>query len=418
MTIQEARDSRATAWAEMKNIMAGAKDRLLTGEEQQRFDSFEKDIQDADAAITADAERRSKYSDMDSSLSVRHQAVPTETSESRAIALTDESRYADAFGNWLRFGSSGIDAEQRQMLQHTAMGAKELRAAGVGTASAGGYLVAAPFRARLIEAQLAFGSVQTEAEVITTDTGAQLPWPTVDDTTNVGAILAENTQVTEQDVLFGTATLDAYMYTSKLVRASLQILQDAGFDVEAWLSNALGVRIARILNQHFTTGTGTAQPQGISVGAAIGKTGVVGQTLTFTYGDLIDLIDAVDASYRNAGNIKWMMKGSTLAAARKLMDTQNRPLWEPSLQNGAPDTLLGYPVVINPDMPAMAANAKSILFGDFRQAYVVRQVTGIQQLRLEERYADFLQVGFLAFQRAGGAVQNVNAVKAYRNSAT
>jgi len=112
------------------------------------------------------------------------------------------------------------------------------------------------------------------------------------------------------------------------------------------------------------------------------------------------------------------MKGSTLAAARKLLDSQNRPLWEPSLQVGTPDNLLGYPVVINPDMPAQAANAKSILFGDFRQAYVVRQVTGIQQLRLEERYADFLQVGFLAFQRAGGTTQNANAVKAYRNSAT
>jgi hypothetical protein len=78
------------------------------------------------------------------------------------------------------------------------------------------------------------------AEVITTDTGANLPWPTVDDTGNEGAILAENTQVSEQDVTFGQASLDAYMYTSKLVRLSLQLLNDNAFGLEGWLANALG----------------------------------------------------------------------------------------------------------------------------------------------------------------------------------
>ncbi len=87
------------------------------------------------------------------------------------------------------------------------------------------------------------------------------------------------------------------------------------------------------------------------------------------------------------------------------------------MQGGTPDRILGYPVLINQDMPAMAANAKSILFGDFKAAYVIRDVLGIQQLRLEERYADFLQVAFLAFLRTDGLVQDSNAVKAYQHPA-
>jgi HK97 family phage major capsid protein len=93
--------------------------------------------------------------------------------------------------------------------------------------------------------------------VIDTDSGAPMNWPTVNDTANVGAILAENTQVTEQDVTFGQTPLGAYMYTSRLVRVSYQLLQDSAFNLDEFLRDILGERIGRILNQHFTTGTGS-----------------------------------------------------------------------------------------------------------------------------------------------------------------
>ncbi|MEO7836211.1 MAG: phage major capsid protein, partial [Acidimicrobiales bacterium] len=71
-----------------------------------------------------------------------------------------------------------------------------------------------------------------------------------------------------------------------------------------------------------------------------------------------------------------------------------------------------------PDMPAAAASVKSILFGDFRAAYIIRDVTGVQTLRLEERYADFLQVAFLLFQRSDGTLQQASALRAATQSAT
>ena len=113
-----------------------------------------------------------------------------------------------------------------------------------------------------------------------------------------------------------------------------------------------------------------------------------------------------------------MMRDAGLATIRKLKDTTGQPLWQPSLQAGQPDNILSYPVITNPDMPAAAASVKSVLFGDFRQAYVIRDVTAIQSLRLEERYADFLQVAFLLFQRGGARPQDSNAYRALTQSAT
>ena len=133
-----------------------------------------------------------------------------------------------------------------------------------------------------------------------------------------------------------------------------------------------------------------------------------------------DLVYSVDPAYRP--NARWMLADASMAVIRKLVDSQSRPLWEPSVQAGQPDTILGYPVVINQSVATMAASAKSILFGDFSR-YIIRDVSGIQLVRMDERYADYLQVGFYAFQRTGGRLlapntTTYNPVKYYSNSAS
>ncbi len=286
---------------------------------------------------------------------------------------------------------------------------REARALGVGTGSAGGYLVPSEFRRELIETMVTFGGVRAVASHVDTETGANLPWPTVNDTANVGAILAENTQVAEQDVVLGTADLDAYMYTSKLVRVSLQLIQDSGFDVEQWLQGALATRIARIQNTHFTTGTGTAQPLGIATSPTTGVT-AASQTAV-TYDELVSLESSVDPEYIQGPGVGFMMNTTTLATIRKLKDTTNRPLLEPDVQAGAPRSLLGHKVFVNQAMSNMAASTKPVLFGNFRAAYVTRDAGPMSVARLSERYADFLQVGFLAFLRSDGIVQDASAYK-------
>jgi HK97 family phage major capsid protein len=414
-TLKDLLDKRASAWDKAQEFQnRAATDAELSAEDRAAWDAALADVE----RLSADIEREERHQRL---ANVDYSQVIEATRETDAEQLGGEDRaaaYADAWRSWMRQGTTELSSEERTVLRTGWVDNKELRAQGVATGAAGGYMVPAPFRAKLIEAQKFYSSMRDVAEVITTETGATLPWPTNDDTANVGAILAENSQVTEQDVTLGTNDIGAYMYTSKLVRVSLQLLNDSAFDLESWLAQVLGRRIGRAQNAHFTTGTGTAQPEGVQTNAVIGKTGGTGQTTSVTYDDLIDLIHSVDPAYRNSGRARFMLNDATLAAARKLKDGQNRPLWEPSIQVGVPDGLLGYGYTINQDMPVMAANAKSILFGDFYAGYLIRDVQDVQLLRLAERYADYLQVGFLAFARTDGTPQDTAAYKAYRNSAT
>jgi HK97 family phage major capsid protein len=135
----------------------------------------------------------------------------------------------------------------------------------------------------------------------------------------------------------------------------------------------------------------------------------------------VDLEHSIDPAYR--ANCRYMMNDSTLKALRKIKDTQGRPIFVPGYETGnpggAPDRLLGREIVINQYMAAMAANAKSILFGDFSK-YLVRDVMDVTLFRMtDSAYTLKGQVGFVAFCRSGAnMVDNGGAIRSYANSAT
>ncbi len=401
-------EKRATAWEGYQEILARASDETgFSAEDAAALDKAEADI----AKYGQDIGRLERAAKLDGKFSAVDAGQTPETQTPQSDAA---KRYEEVFGAFVRRGMTDMKPEEREIM---AEAYTELRAQGVATGAAGGFLVPQGFRLKLQETLKFFGGMRQVAEGIDTDSGNDLPWPTNDDTANVGAILAENTAATEQDTTLGQKTLKAYMYTSKLVRVSYQLLQDAAFDVESWLPRKLGERIGRIHNTHFTTGTGASQPEGVQTNAATGKTGATGQTTSIIYDDLVDLVHSVDVAYRSE-RARFMTHDLSVAKFRKLKDSQGQPLWQPSVQTGQPDTLLGHGVVVNNDIPVMAASVKSVLFGDFFLGYVIRDVTDVQLLRLEERYADFLQVGFLAFARADGLPQDTASYKAYANSAT
>lgn len=418
-TSVELREQRANIWSQMQEIMdrSTTEKRPMSQAESDSYDKWEKELDDL-GALVARMESHEKRQKEFSGPVDRSQVVQP-VDGARPGRVVDSAEYKSAFMSYVRGGVLDMAPERRAVLQRGFVSDPSIQnALGVGTSSAGGYTVPLEFRNTLIETMKWFGSMRSVAEHFTTDSGVNLPWPTVDDTSNVGAILSENTQASQQDVTFGTNSLDAYMYTSKIVLVSFQLLNDAGFAIDTWLPKALGRRIGRIQNQHFTTGTGTAQPDGLVTSGTVGKQGTTGQTATVIYDDLIDLIDSLDPYYLGSPNVQWMLGQPIRKVVRKIKDSQNRPLWEPSLQVGAPDSLLGYGISLNNDMPAPAASAKTIAFGDFEQGYVIRDVNDVQVLRLTERYADYLQVGFLAFQRSDGTAQNTAAYRLYQHSAT
>jgi HK97 family phage major capsid protein len=410
-TLQEMVDQRLVLDKVMKDCIDASEKDGWTADLRASYDKAEQDYDTLDGDISR-ATRASKREDENSKVDRRGVVAP----DGGEIADEDDSDevYAKAFQIFVQNGMLELDNDQRKALRSgfVKQDAKEIRAAaGIGTGSAGGYLVPQGFRQDIVEKMKAYGAVQQVATVLNTNTGAVLPWPTNDDTGNVGALLAENTAAAEQDLTLGTAQLGAYKYTSKLVRVSLEFLQDVDWlDVEGFIQRKFAERLGRIHNQHFTTGTGTAQPQGIVTGAVSGVTAA--SATVFTADELIDLQHSVDPAYRNERS-KFMLSDTALKIARKLKASgTGEYLFQTSTSADMPNLLVGSQYVVNQDMAVPATTVKSVLYGDFQAGYVVRLVKAFELIRLDERYAEFGQTAFIAFDRADGLVQDNSAYKA------
>lgn len=327
------------------------------------------------------------------------------------VKAGDEVDAIMAVALYLRHGNN-VTAEQAVAIRN---------AMSTTTPAEGGFTVPSEVAAMVVDALKAFGGMREVSDVISTDGGAALNFPTSDGTSEEGEIVGENAPATAGDVTFGTAAVNPYKYSSKKIALPVELIQDSGIDVVAFVVNRLATRLGRITNKHFTIGTGTGQPFGIVSRASAGKVGTTGQTLTVIYDDLADLYYSVNRAYR--GRAAWSMADTSMKVIRKIKDTAGRPIFTPGYEAGitqaAPDLLMGKPIVINDDVPVMAANAKSILFGDHK-LYTIRDVNGSYSIRRFDDSAFALngQVGFCGWMRTGGNLLDTAAVKYYQNSAT
>jgi HK97 family phage major capsid protein len=315
-----------------------------------------------------------------------------------------ESARDKAFKNYVRKGINDISAEDRNLLSlHPITNAQTV------TTTGGGYLIPSGFADTLESAMKWFGGIEGTVKIITTETGQPIPFPSENDTTNKGRILGINTQATETDLVFGQPiTLNAYNASSDAILVPEALIQDSYFDLDTYIATALGIRLGRNLNYYATVGTGSSQPTGIVVAAtAAGNvtTFSTGGTTAITYANLVDIEHSVDPAYRN--NSTWMFSDAVLKTLKKLVDGNNRPLWQPGLtssfrEGAGVDTIkplvLDHSYAINQDVSVPAANAYSIVFGDLSK-FIVRKVGGIRMYRLMERYRDYDQTGYLAFMR-------------------
>ena len=314
---------------------------------------------------------------------------------SRHAARDRDDPQVRAFTNYLKHGLAGLDHDDKAIMMQrytpNIQGAQ-----GVGTGGAGGFAVPDAPMHDLVEAMKLIGGVLPYATIVPSQSGAPLPIPTDNETAVEGEIVAENVAHNEGDITLSSVTLDSFLYSSKIVRVSIQLMDDSGFDFGRYVIRKLGQRIGRITARHWVVGDGSSKPRGISVAAPVGKTAA--SATAITYDELVDLFHSVDGVYRANGT--WLMGDTTFAALRKLKDGQSRPLYG-DLSNSAPNMLLGRPVSIDPNMPAMTTGQKSVIFGDLSN-YFVLFVKDVRVMRLEERYAEFAQLGFLAYLRADG----------------
>lgn len=394
MHINELRDKAAGLLArqeELLNRKHADGDTSMTAEESAEFDTIESELRGVEVEIDRTAKLEARKSSMLQKAveeRIEPEAIESDDSETRAAA------HAAAFDKYLRFGENSLnDAEK------TALTTETRANLGAGspltvTTTAGGYTIPVGFQDELSQALKAYGGVRQAARILNTPTGNDLHWPTMDDTASVGELLAINTTAADGPVAFGEVVLKAYKFSSKGVVVPIELAQDSAFDLGALLSEQFSIRIGRITNTYFTTGTGSAQPKGV---VAAAYSNVTSEAATgVTYNDLVNLEHSVDPAYRPGAS--WMFADSTLKVIKKLKDANGIPLWQPSISQTSPASILGYPYVINQDMAAATTGQKSVLFGDFK-SFVVRDVMGIQVLRLVERFAEIGQVAYLAFSR-------------------
>jgi HK97 family phage major capsid protein len=285
----------------------------------------------------------------------------------------------------------------------------EERGQTVGTGSEGGYLQNSSLMPALEKSLKWYGGIRQACRVIRTSTGSDLNWPTLDDTSNTAAIVAENATKATTALTFAQKTLKSYKYGSDVFPVSIELMQDAMVDVASIVGEALGERISRKQNTDYTTGDGSSKPEGLVTAATSGKT--ADSATAFTWAEVIDLVHSVDIAYRNSPSFGLMMHDTVYAYLKKMEDDNGRPLYLPSLQEGDHLVFNGYKIFINNDMDStLDADSKLILAGDFSKG-IVRDVADVQIAVLRERYADQWAVGFYGHARGDFKLVNTAAVK-------
>lgn len=202
-------------------------------------------------------------------------------------------------------------------------------------------------------------------------------------------------------------------------QATQTSLDDMFFNAEQWIRSEVAIEFAEKEGAAFLSGDGVNKPKGIldhtfdTTGDNVRAFGtlqevVSGTSADFDGDDLITLIYALKQGYR--ASARFMMAGLTVAHIRKFKDADGNYLWQPGLQAGQPSSILNYAIVENEDMPAIAADAKAILFGDFRRGYTIVDRMGVRVLR--DPYTNKPNVGFYTTKRVGGMLVDSSAVKA------
>ena len=201
-------------------------------------------------------------------------------------------------------------------------------------------------------------------------------------------------------------------------QATQKMLDDAFFNVEAWINSELATEFAEQEEIAFTTGDGTKKPKGFLAYESTDETDKVrafgklqhivsGEATAVTADAIIKLIYTLRKAHRTGA--KFMMNNNSLFAIRLLKDTEGNYLWRPGLELGQPSSLAGYGIAENEQMPDIAADAKAIAFGNFKRGYTIVDRIGTRILR--DPYTNKPFVGFYTTKRTGGMLVDSQAIK-------
>ena len=400
--IKELKERRAKIIKDQRALYdkADAEKRELTAEEQEQFDRLDAEfdkVNDEVRKLEADLERREKLEKRKELLKEKRDknGAPNPAAdndpENRDLPPTAQPEYRAAWWGMMR------------TVRGQALPYEEQRALNVGSDPAGGYIVPDEFNRMLIEALADFNVMRTLATVITTSSG-NMETPIVADH-GIADWTDEMGDYIESDVVFDQIILGAYKATT-IIKVSEELLYDNAFDLEAFLVRAYARRFGTVEEAALVDGDGTKKPTGILRMADVGVTPV--DTVSFTSDELIDLYHSLRRPYRPMAT--WIMNDNTVKMIRKMKDNQGNYLWQPGLQAGEPDRILGRPVAVAEAANDVAPLARPVAFGDISYYWIADRQGRVFQ-RLNELYAAQGMIGFKAYQRVDGKLVLSEACK-------
>ena len=393
MSIIELRNKRSEALKAAKAFLEAKRhsDGTLSVEDDAVYTKMENDI----LALGKEISRLEKLEEMDRELSKPVNTPITAKPETNKVDQKTgkaSKNYNDAFWKQARNGGY-MNIEVKNALEE-------------GVDSEGGYLVPDEFEHTLIDALTEENIFRKNAHVFTTTSGShKIP---IVATKGTASWIDEEGAVPESDDSFGQVSIEAHK-VGTLIKVSEELLNDSAFNLEAYFTTEFARRINDKEEDAFFNGNGTGKPTGIFNATGGAQTGVTtGSSTTITADEIIDLFYSLKAPYRKKAI--WVLNDTTVKIIRKLKDGTGNYLWQPSLTAGSPDTILGRPVYTSQFVPEVAAGNKTVAFGDFSY-YWIGDRQGITFRRLNEKYADTCQVGFLATKRLDGKLVLPEAIK-------
>ena len=392
--IKRQHDLRQAAWHEAKHILdtAGAENRDLTSEEQEKYDRISADLDTRAAVIEqlkADEER-----------AARLDAVAAEI-------RTDEVPAGD-----------DTDAEAIRKIANGEMRSFEFQKRDILTSSTGAPVPTSFYDQVIMRARLV-GPMLDVPTILNTAGGESLQVPSLGTYSSSSTVTAQGANFSEADPAFNTLasnTLGAYKY-GFIIQLSRELIEDAGVDITSFLAEQIGNGLGYNVQSALTTGAGTTAPTGIVTAAGSGITGGTGVSGAFTADALINLFYSLDGAARLLPGVGFMANGASIGAMRTLKDTAGNYVFSPSLDANNRDMLLGRPVYENPHMASTGTAQKSVLAGHM-PSFFVRTVGGIRIDRSEDFAFNADLVTFRASMRVDSCLPQTSHIKYFVGGAS
>ena len=389
--ILELRNKRNTLWEQTKNYLEEHRDEngLVPASALEQYDKMTADVQALGSEIKRLEDQMALDAQLSAPTSAPVQMKPMARKENVKATATDE--YNHAFWDMMR--GEGHLMEVRNALS-------------VGKDDEGGFTVPDEFERRLIQGLEENNIFRQMAHVIRTSSGTR-KIPVANDTIEASWI-DEGEEIPEGTTKFAQTTLSAYKM-GKMIRVSNELLNDSAFDIAAYIADRFGKAMGRAEEKAFITGTGEKQPTGLLndiIGAELGATAESQTAVTFD--DIFKLYYSLKSPYR--AKAAFICNEELLLQLMTLKDGQGNYIWKPALDIGKPDTILGRPIYTSGYMPGIAKGEKVMTFGDYSYYWVADRSSRTFK-RLNERYAEFDQVGFMTTQRVDGKLILPESVK-------